>query len=141
MLNLDPNTTYVIASVYKGVNAEDDDTTHIEAAEVMDDLGIKYQEVDGFYTHTDGKQVHECAFVLAQNDFRKMASHRVYFDEQESVLVLQPNGDDGQFHAMLMFMENYSLPVFLGAWREVKASVATNMPAYSVHGGTYYVAA
>ena len=139
MLDLSKHDCHVIASVSVGDNIFDI-VNHLNLREAMDDRGMGYQEVEGVYAHTSGKQVREYAVVVSREDWDKLWGEG-WFDTQESILMVF-----GKTHheASLVYLEDEdgecASPIHFKSFHTVDREYALEQPCYTCHGDTYYVA-
>ena len=140
MLDLSQHDCHVIASVYVG-DDNFDIIHHIDLLDAMDNKGMEYQEVEGVYTHANGKQVREYAVVVSREDWDKLRGEG-WFDTQESILMVF-----GKAHheASLVYLEDAdgecASPVHFKSFHSVDCEYALEQHCYTRHGDTYYVAA
>ena len=140
MLNLSKHDYHVIASVYQ--NDPFDYGRHLGLLDALDYTGMEYQEVEGVYTHTSGKQVIERAVVVSREDWDVLYRDPAdYFGQQESILIVFGR----TYHsAALVYLENKdgecAHPVHFKSFHSVDREDALERPCYTRHGDTYYVA-
>ena len=141
MLNLSKHDCHVIASVYQ--DDPFDYGRHLGLRDALDYAGMEYQEVEGVYTHTSGKQVAERAIVVSREDWDVLYNDPAdYFGQQESILMVFGR----TYHtASLVYLEDkdgeVASPVHFKSFRSVDREYALEQPCYTRHDDTYYVAA